>query len=418
MKYLRTLLIFIAFPTFLFAQSNYKPGYAVNQRGDTLKGFIDLREWDLNPQSVSFKKVVSDANSTQFGPAEVKYVEVSGLTAFRSYSGLITNDSTNPDNRAGDETAPDTSMRMAAIFLKVVDAGSKVTLYSYKDEYKTRYFIAEAPDFKAVELIYRASKLSEQNTYRKQLSATALRFNELDDQTITRIARAEYGEDDLVKITNKINHISTEAYQKKHYTGKSYNFFVGAGVNINNTSPSADAPYYGSGGRAATSYRPAVFLGVNLFGNPATRRLQFRVELSAAQSQYKSLYTSDYSPYLPTEASYDELALSVTPMIIFNFYNADNLKIFGGAGISFSHYSFSNSYLGTQNHDGSESDIAANDPYYFNTFDNTFVLRAGVQVGKHLIIFGDYQSGVSSTKGGYFELSSTCEHVGLNYLFE
>jgi hypothetical protein len=418
MRYLKTLLIFITFPAFLFAQSNYKPGYVVNQRGDTLKGFIDLREWDLAPQSVSFKKVVSDANSTQFGPAEVRYVEVSDLTAFRSYSGLITNDSTNPDNRAGDETAPDTSMRMAAIFLKVVDAGTKVTLYSYKDEYKTRYFIAEAPDFKPVELIYRASRVSEQNTYRKQLSATASRFNELDDQTITRIARAEYKEDDLLYVINKINHVSAEAYQKKHYAGKSYYFFAGVGVNINNTSPSTDAPYYGSGGRAATSYRPAFFLGANFFANPATRKLQFRIELSAAQSQYKSLYTSDYSPYLPTEASYDELALSVTPMIIFNVYNRDNFKIFGGAGISGTYYSFSNSYLGSQKHDNSESYIAANNPYYFNTFDDTFIIRAGVQVGKHLIIFGDYQSGVSSTKGGYFGLSSTCEHVGLNYLFE
>jgi len=418
MKYLKTLLIFTAFPVLLFAQSNYKPGYVVSSRGDTLRGVIDFREWDFSPEFINFKHAVTDAQSTKYSPGNLSYAEVTGLTAFRTYTGSITNDSTNPNNRAGDETAPDTSMRMAAIFLKVLEAGSKVALYSFKDEYKTRFFIAQAPDFKPTELIYRASRLSEQNTYRKQLSAVALKFNELDDQTITRIALAEYNEDDLVKVANKINHISAETYKKKHYTGKSYDFFVGAGVNINNVSPSSGSPYYGSGGRAGTSYLPAVFFGANLFANPATRKLQFRIELSAAQSRYKSLYTNKYYPYLPTEACYDELALSATPMIIFNVYNADNLKIFGGAGMSASYYNFSNSYLGTQKHDNSESDIAANNPYFFNTFDNTFVLRAGVQVGKHLIIFGDYQSGVSSTKGGYFELSSTCEHIGLNYLFE
>jgi hypothetical protein len=418
MKYLKTLLIFTAFPALLFAQSNYKPGYVINLRGDTLKGFIDFREWDLNPEFINFKHTISDAQSSKFGPADVSYAEVTGLAAFRTYTGSITNDSTNPDNRAGDETAPDTSMRMASIFLKVLEAGSKVTLYSFKDEYKTRYFIAETPDSKPIELIYRASKLSEQNTYRKQLSAVALKFNELDDPTITQIARAEYSDDDLVKIANKVNHISTEAYKKKYYTGKSYNFFIGAGVNINNISPATDGVYYGAGGRAVTSYRPAVFFGANFFANPATRKLQFRIELSAAQSQYKSLYTSNYYPYVPTEASYDELALSATPMIIFNFYNTDNLKFFAGAGLSVTYYKFSNSYLGTQKHDNSESDIAANDPYYFNTFDDTFVVRAGVQIGKRFIIFGDLQSGVASTKGGYFELTSTCKHIGLNYLFE
>lgn len=418
MKYLRPLLCLIAFPTLVFAQSNYKAGYVVNTKGDTVKGFIDVREWDFNPKIINFKAEASGGQVMKFGPADVKYAEVSGFFALKSYSGIITNDSTVPDQVAGDEAAPDTSTRLAAIFLKVVDRGDKVALYSFKDEFKIHYFIGAAPDFAVHELIYRRSRLTEENTFRRQLGELALKFNEADDNTIVRIGRAQYSDDDILWVVNKINHISADAYKKKHFAGSSYNFFVGLGMNVNNISTSSGSTFYGSGGRSVTSYRPAVFLGANFFANPATRRLQFRIELSVAQSQFKSLYNSTYYPYGPAEASYSQLDFAATPMIIFNFYNAENLKIFGGAGLSLIYYKYSNSYLGSQNHDNSGANLTANEPYLFNSFDDTFLFRAGAQIGKHVIIFADYQTAVYGIGNGYYGLSSTCEHLGVNYLFK
>jgi hypothetical protein len=420
MKYLGPLLCLIALPTFVFAQSNYKAGYVVNTQGDTVKGFIDVKEWDFNPETINFKPTVSDDHVTKLGPGDISYFEATGFVAYKSYSGRITNDSTDPDKLVGDDAVIDTSTRFATVFLKVLEGriGNKVALYSFKDENKMRYFIGASPDFTMQELIFRMSKTNAENTFRKQLSAAALKFNELDDNTITRIARTEYNDDDILSVVNKINHISADTYKIKHYTGSPYNFSIGMGVNINNTSPSSVGAFYGAGGRASTSYKPAVFAGINLFPNPATRRLQFRVELSASQSSYKSLYDSKYYPYVPTEASYDKLAFSISPIIIYNFYNSDKLRIFSGAGISFTHYSFSNSYLGAQNRNSPELDITATNHYYFNTTDNTFLLRLGVQFGKHFAVFGDYQSNVLDTEEGYFDLSSTCEHIGVIYMFE
>jgi hypothetical protein len=40
----KVLLAVILLPAFSYAQSNYKPGYVVNLKGDTLRGFIDCRE--------------------------------------------------------------------------------------------------------------------------------------------------------------------------------------------------------------------------------------------------------------------------------------------------------------------------------------------------------------------------------------
>ena len=52
----KLVLFFLLFPFFTNAQSNYKPGYLVTIKGDTLHGLIDYRQWDNNPGAVAFKK--------------------------------------------------------------------------------------------------------------------------------------------------------------------------------------------------------------------------------------------------------------------------------------------------------------------------------------------------------------------------
>jgi Outer membrane protein beta-barrel domain len=61
------LLLLIAFATPVLAQKNYQPAYIVNNSGDTIKGFIDYREWYVNPKQIKFKAtkngVVKDFSS-------------------------------------------------------------------------------------------------------------------------------------------------------------------------------------------------------------------------------------------------------------------------------------------------------------------------------------------------------------------
>src|SRR5581483_1298295 len=184
-------------------------------------------------------------------------------------------------------------------------------------------------------------------------------------------------------------------------------FFVGAGVNVTNTSPDPSGSYYYAGGRAYTSYLPAVSFGANFFANPATRQLQFRIELSAAQSKYTNAYISTVSPYALVQYSYNELALSISPQIIYNFYNAENFKVFAGGGLQLTHYVFSNPHV----------DSSIDEAYVFNTSDNNFIIKAGVQFTKNLAIVYDYESNVAATRGGYFKLSSTGQRISLNFFF-
>ncbi len=50
------LLFLFMFLQASFCQENYQPGYIVGLKGDTLHGFINYRNWERNPDKISFRK--------------------------------------------------------------------------------------------------------------------------------------------------------------------------------------------------------------------------------------------------------------------------------------------------------------------------------------------------------------------------
>jgi hypothetical protein len=69
MKYQNKLLLFFfLLPFFSLAQTNYKPGYVVTLKGDTLRGFIDYKEWIKNPKYISFKNTPGNREVESFSP--------------------------------------------------------------------------------------------------------------------------------------------------------------------------------------------------------------------------------------------------------------------------------------------------------------------------------------------------------------
>jgi len=416
-KLFKLTLALLVMPFALLAQSNYKPGYIVTPKGDTVKGFVDYREWDANPEAITFRKT-TDGQSMKYGINDIAAFGVDKLETFVRYTGKISTNAVAADKVGTDaEAAGDTSSKVATVFLKVVEKGPIITLYSYKDDIKIRFYVGTAPGYIPAELIYRLTRTNTERTYQKQLSAIAFTNNELNDGLIAIIARSEYSEDNILDIVSRINHVSKAEFNKTHYNGPAIGFFAGVEMSAATTSSGAGSAYTTGGGTSYTSVGPQASLGIILYANPATRALQFRLEVSGAQNKFRSLYTLKTIPYKPTEVSLDFTAISVSPQVIYNLYNADNFKAFIGVGAIFSHFSYSNAYFGTQNHDGSEADIAKNEPFYFNTSDNAMLAKAGVQIGHHLVIYGAIQGNMSLTQNDYFALSSGYKQVGINYLF-
>ena len=147
----QVLLAVMLLPLFSLAQSNYKPGYIVTLKGDTVRGFIDYKEWNLTPTFINFKTAISDNKSRKFTPAEISFFNINGLEAYQRYTGPISMDVTD-ERRISNSR--DTSFNTVTVFFKVLQKGANLALYSYSDELKLRLFVVEGTDA-PVELVYR-----------------------------------------------------------------------------------------------------------------------------------------------------------------------------------------------------------------------------------------------------------------------
>src|ERR1700744_3221214 len=134
-KLLMTLLLL---PIFSIAQSNYKPGSVVDLKGDTIRGFVDYRSWDANPTEVSFKSSLGDSKPQRFTLNDISFFKVEGDAAYKKFSCSISMDETNTAHLG---SGKDTSSRTDVVFLKVLQTGSNLALYTYTDALKTRFYV-------------------------------------------------------------------------------------------------------------------------------------------------------------------------------------------------------------------------------------------------------------------------------------
>jgi hypothetical protein len=193
-----------------------------------------------------------------------------------------------------------------------------------------------------------------------------------------------------------------------------YNFYTGLAINITNTTPGTASPFYASGGRAYTSYLPALSFGISVPADANTGNLVFRGEASISFSKYNSSYQNKVSPYVGVKSSYNELGISITPQIIYNFYNDDNFKLYGGIGLALINTSYSNVFYGAQ--DPNATFTPSND-YDFVKFDTRALFKAGTQFHKKWEIYFNYLTSGQTTNRGYFQLNKTNEQIGINYIF-
>jgi hypothetical protein len=388
-SFYKALLCVVLLPALSYAQSNYKPGYVVNLKGDTLKGFIDFRDWDLSPTSIKFKTTVADGSSQRFTNKEIVAFNVDG-SSFQKYIGPISTDEVKANKIS---SGRDTSFRIDTVFIQILQKGKNVNLYSYTDDIKTRFYIGEKPDYTVKELGYRlyynysGNEVNGQNggtvnenTYRKQLFALANKYNVLDDNLTESIQKAQYSKSDILNIVSKINNISESEYEQKYADHIKVDFYVGTGLNI-----------YSASGRnnsvikypSSTSVRPEFLAGINLIPNPKSDKVEFRGEFLIASYNYSTI---------------NMLSISFAPQCIYNFYHAENLKAFLGAGFLLSYYKYDNASFPTKS-------------------DNAFMFKAGMKFYNKVELFADM---LAFSGGEYVDndaLRTTNIQLGVVYHF-
>jgi len=144
LKKLSIIVAFVLVSTSLFSQENFLKGYIIIQNGDTVRGFIDYRNWSKNPQKINFKTTVKDEPQF-FSPLEIKEFVVKD----EIYKGAIVKvENSNIKTLSNTLTL---SFRTDTVFLQAFFQGPK-SLYYYKDNFdQDNFYIYNNSQFELLE---------------------------------------------------------------------------------------------------------------------------------------------------------------------------------------------------------------------------------------------------------------------------
>lgn len=269
------------------AQQNYVPGTVVTLQHDTLKGFIDFRNWSSSPAEIRFR-ASREGKTNTYTPAQVSEFRMSfnGETVYVTKHVLldVTRRVTTSINMAVEN--PATELLDSTLFIQQLVAG-KYHLYVFRDKYDRKHFMYGRPGEEPLELKYTRTmiageyggKLFEDKEYQQQLSEI---FK--DEATVARKARkVDYNEEKLIALFSDYNggHAGVTT-RTKHpiyigiVGGPSFNSFKWRG----GSGSSLSGVYNGS-----TGFMAGIFVDFP-FNAEATRKFSIYTELL-----FKSLST-------------------------------------------------------------------------------------------------------------------------------
>lgn len=404
------LFLLMAIPAIGIAQSNFQKGYLVTNGGDTLKGYIDYREGLKTPTSFVFK---SELNSSALKTYTLKDCIVWHIDDMASYQRFLVDISLGSVEISKISSLVDTASRRDTVFLQILQSGPNVTLYAYVDRIKTRFYILDKTDTLPTELVmqvyYRddeSGKLITNLRYARQLSSLMQKYGKLTPQNEHRLATLKYKEDELVKVAALIN--GQEKLKSKY---KQFRWFAGLSLDMANTKFQGETPLASSDTKSKTSFSPMFSGGVDLFVNPAIRRLLFRMEMAFVKSN--SEVTSPAGGN-----SFDQMSFIFSPSILYHVYNADKLKVFVSVGTGLNYSKVSNLVNFKY-----EKGILTDDlrkvgvPFDLEKFYITIPINAGVVLNKRIELLAGYSVPTSMTSYVYYSADRQRFRVGLNYLF-
>ena len=82
MKYL-FLACCVFWTSYSLAQANYHAGHIVLNNGDTIRSYINTREWAQTPKSIEFKHNFVTNAARNYNPKSIKAFEITGIEQFR-----------------------------------------------------------------------------------------------------------------------------------------------------------------------------------------------------------------------------------------------------------------------------------------------------------------------------------------------
>ncbi len=375
------LFCFLTLPG--FTQKNLKESLVVFNNADTVRGLIEYKEWFVNPAAILFTK---DKNTavTRYTTAEVSYFEIAGLASYQRQiiSVSLSNDALS--NTGGEDTTTETR----TVFLKIVEQGNPLTLFSYRDDLKQRLYVLEINHTTPVELLNRVymfnNQVREEKQYRSDLAGWAAKYRAGDNRIVTQIGGLGYYTGDIAGICRKINGGSLQSIKPATavHKGSGIRIFVGGGISRGTFTIDGNERFAGK--NANPFYSPLAVIGADIPFNPAVGKLVFRAQLNITGYKTNGYLFQDYSQY--TEEyflTFKQQNIQVAPQLLYNIHNQEKLKWFVAAGvaINFSSYPTNKMYFIRK----SSTNAEATDNNYLKYLRNAwlnFCFTTGVSVNR------------------------------------
>lgn len=127
-------LLFVTSSNLLLGQENYQPGFLVKNTGDTVRGYVDYRNWEKNPKEIVFKESL-EATFNKFSPIDIKSFGVINDI----YESAIVKVDSLPYKADELSLSSKFEYRRDTIFLQTVMRGAK-NLFFYKDKNSKEHF--------------------------------------------------------------------------------------------------------------------------------------------------------------------------------------------------------------------------------------------------------------------------------------
>ena len=430
------VILLIISPFIALSQSNYKPGYVIKNSGDTLKGYINYKEWNESPKTIEFKQVTTDARSVSYNAPDIKSFRVNGLDSYISYVGPVTTGKTHTIE--GLPNFLDTAVRQDEVFLRVISSGPNVKLLYNIDREKYRYFILETNstpyELKFYQYLDNNQRIISSSPFIDQIDLLLKKYASTNINATGRVNVEDYSEDAITRYVKIIN--NNKSVEEARSSG--HRFFIGAGVNYSlGTFNGPDGFNYQP---HASSVFPLISLGVDLLTNPAIQKSFFRIQVSL----------SGASPTFNSSVGYfssREYLANLVGQYIINLYNTEKLKYFIGFGAAFTNTFVTNSKfvattggvvvspLSIQPLGNSYPALKIGDsfqnPYDFGKGGLDILFKTGVVLNKKIELSLDIapfslgfstNAGSASSSTGYartglYSYKSMTTAIGFNYLF-
>jgi hypothetical protein len=372
-------LVLCAF--FAHSQSRFSQGYIVTNTGDTLSGLVNVRETDISPTQVTFKKTQAD-DAKKYEIDEVRYYAINNFYAYQRFEVSVSMFTVAMKDISGYRLDP--AVRKT-VFLKVLQQGKRLTLFSYRDNLKLRFYKLEPGETEPQELIYRVIKqgasYAEAFAFRDQLRMIADRAGLKNPSLEHLLKKTIYQESSMTRLAAAVNSIEVaKTFQGENvFTG----LRIGAGVQLSSVN-FYDNDEYAKNGKSSTSPGYWTSIIYDIAPNPIVGALVFRTELTVSQLQVSTAtYDHRFSSNLDLRQSFTQHAATLGAGILLNIINKQKFKFFIGAGFRLNAGSYKkNDFLYTRTGFTGNTDVIFNKDTEPRKIWSSTPLRAGIVMGK------------------------------------